>query len=100
MAGIHEVARQAGLKDEEAAEIFNAILARCFAGESVIIKGFGTFKVKRSKPRTITSSVLATGTAQVPAYERLAFHASAQARHELVDDKPKGAAKGTKRGGS
>lgn len=95
MAGIHEVARQAGLKDEEAAEVFNAILARCKAGEKVILKGFGSFQMKTTKARVIASPILEGGKATVPAYQRLAFKASAQTRNEVKGGKPKGAAKGT-----
>lgn len=95
MAGIHEVARQAGLKDEEAAEVFNAILARCKAGEKVILKGFGSFQMKTTKARVIASPILEGGKASVPAYQRLAFKASSQTRNEVKGGKAKGAAKGT-----
>jgi len=95
MAGIHEVAKQAGLKDEEASEVFNAILARCAAGEKVILKGFGSFQTKTTKARTIASPILEGGKATVPAYQRLTFKASSQTRKEVKGDKAKGAAKGT-----
>jgi len=91
MAGLHEIARAASLKDEQVSAVFDAILARTRNGEHVMIKGFGTFRTKRSESKIIKSSVLPDGEAVVPAYDRLTFKASVQTRTEV---KPSGKAKG------
>ncbi len=99
MAGLHEVARTAGVKDEEASGVFEAILAHCNAGERVTIKGFGTFTMVEYQSRVVRSPVLAHqgGIAEVPRYRRLKFKASKGARMAL--DSPSsdsdGKAKGT-----
>lgn len=46
MAGLSQVAKQAGVKEDDAKRIFEAINQACDAGEPVIIRGFGSFKKK------------------------------------------------------
>lgn len=100
MAGLHEVARTAGLKDEEAAGIFEAVLAHCNAGERVTIKGFGTFTMIEYQSRVVRSPVLAHqgGIAEVPRYRRLKFKASKGARMALDSEAPSSGANGKAKG--
>lgn len=51
MAGINEIAKQAGLKEEQARAVFSAV-ATLAADESVIVRGFGSFKTVTRKART------------------------------------------------
>jgi len=51
MAGIAEVARSAGIDTTGVKEVLEAI-KKIAASESVVIKGFGTFKMKTRKART------------------------------------------------
>lgn len=44
MAGLSQVAKQAGVKEDDAKRIFEAIGQACDAGEPVVIRGFGSFK--------------------------------------------------------
>lgn len=45
MAGIAEVAKQAGVKEEQAKAVFQAV-ETLSAKERVVIRGFGSFQVK------------------------------------------------------
>lgn len=70
MAGIADVAKFAKLKDEEVKAVFNALAIQAVQ-ESVIIKGFGTFKTvtraarnginpKTQEPLTIPAKTVLT----------------------------------------
>ena len=83
MAGLHEVARQAGVRDAEASAVFEALTTFLHQGQRVIIKGFGTFELKEYKSRTVTSPLLPDGKASVPRYKRIKFKASKMIRSAL-----------------
>lgn len=51
MAGIADVAKQAGIKEEQVKAVFQAV-ATLAANERVTIKGFGGFQVKETAART------------------------------------------------
>lgn len=61
MAGIHDVARKAGLKTEILAQVFEAILATVADGESARIKNFGTFERRKYKGRTLVTPAVNHG---------------------------------------
>lgn len=76
MAGTHDIARAAGLKDTEVHTVFATILEKVKNGERVLIKDFGTFQVKQVKERTITSPQIPSGSAVVPEHQVMKFKAS------------------------
>lgn len=78
MAGIHVIARAAGIKDPQAKSLFAAIIQQVMDPEvkRVFVKDFGTFYTKVRKARTIVSPQLLEGKAQVPARTVLMFRAS------------------------
>lgn len=51
MAGIADVAKQAGVKEADVKAVFQAV-ATLAADERVTVKGFGTFKFKTRAART------------------------------------------------
>jgi nucleoid DNA-binding protein len=82
MAGIHEVARAAGITDAQARTLFGAILDFVSKDDAngkpnrVFIKGFGTFRRATMKARTIHSPQIPDGVAHVPQQDVLRFKAS------------------------
>lgn len=74
MAGIADVAKQAGIKVDEVKAAFTAV-ATLAADERVTIKGFGSFQFKTKAARTAKNPK--TGEAvQVPEKIVLAFKAA------------------------
>jgi len=76
MAGTHDIARDAGMKDTEIKNVFNAIIARVKAGERVLIKDFGTFENKHVKERMIKSPQIPNGEAKVEAHNVVKYRPS------------------------
>ncbi len=74
MAGLNDVAKAAGIKPEVLKSVVEAIQAVA-ATESVVIKGFGTFKTVTRAARSGRNPQ--TGAAiQIPAKTALTFKAS------------------------
>ena len=84
MAGIHEIAKAAGLKAVDVTDVFEAVFQLVRAGESVRVAGFGTFDRKTFPGRTVTSPVINEGepTTFGKSY-RIAFRQSDQAKRRL-----------------
>jgi nucleoid DNA-binding protein len=82
MSGIHDIARKAGLKDTQVQSVFAAVLELVNGVDGndkplrVQVKGFGSFACSTLAARTISSPVLAAGTAEVPQRQVLRFKAS------------------------
>lgn len=94
MAGIHEIAKAAGLKADVVTDVFEAVFQLVRSGESVRIAGFGSFDRKTFPGRTVTSPVINEGepTTFGPSY-RIAFRQSDQAKHRLNISRKKREAK-------
>lgn len=84
MAGIHEIAKAAGLKATDVTDVFEAVFQLVRAGESVRIAGFGSFDRKTFPGRTVTSPVINEGEPITfgKSY-RIAFRQSDQAKRRL-----------------
>lgn len=84
MSGIQDVAREAGLKPEIVANLFEAILASVSRGEKVRIKGIGTFERKLYKGRTLVTPAVNEGKAiKYPDSYVLKFHQSQLAKRRI-----------------
>jgi len=73
MAGTHDIARDAGMKDTEVKTVLNAILGRVKNGERVVLKDFGSFEQKHVKERMIKSPQIPNGEAKVEAHDVMKF---------------------------
>lgn len=84
MAGIHEIAKAAGLKASDVTDVFEAVFQLVRSGESVRIAGFGSFDRKTFPGRTVTSPVINEGEPITfgKSY-RIAFRQSDQAKRRL-----------------
>lgn len=84
MAGIHEIAKAAGLKATDVTDVFEAVFQLVRSGESVRIAGFGSFDRKTFPGRTVTSPVINEGEPITfgKSY-RIAFRQSDQAKRRL-----------------
>lgn len=76
MAGINDIAKVAGVKEEQVKAVMDAIKA---SPESVIIKGFGTFKTVTKAARTARNPQSGE-TILVPAKVVLTFKAAKPAK--------------------
>lgn len=97
MAGQHDIAREAGLKDENVQAVAQAIIETLRKGgpkEKVFIKGFGTFAIKTQAERTIKSPQIPGGESHVPARQVLKFKASPQLK-DILNAATKGKGTGT-----
>ncbi len=74
MAGIAEVAKQAGVKEEQAKAVFQAV-ETLSAKERVVIRGFGSFQVKTLAARAGINPKTQEPI-QIPAKDVLKFKAS------------------------
>src|SRR6478752_10866572 len=84
MSGIQDVAREAGLKPEIVANLFEAILASVSRGEKVRIKGIGTFERKLYKGRTLVTPAVNEGEPiKYPDSFVLKFHQSQLAKRRI-----------------
>jgi nucleoid DNA-binding protein len=84
MSGIQDVAREAGLKPELVANIFEAILHAVSRGEKVRIKGIGTFERKLYKGRTLVTPAVNDGDPiKYPDSYVLKFHQSQLAKRRI-----------------
>lgn len=94
MAGIHEIAKAAGLKADVVTDVFEAVFQLVKSGESVRVVGFGSFDKKTSPGRTVESPVINEG-APVTFGEsfRIAFRQSDQAKRRLNMSRKKREAK-------
>jgi nucleoid DNA-binding protein len=61
MPGIHDVAREAGVRTDILSNVFEAILAAITRGEAVRIKNFGTFERRKYKGRTLVTPAVNAG---------------------------------------
>lgn len=84
MAGIHDIAKAAGLKASDVTDVFEAVFQLVRSGESVRIVGFGCFDRKSFPGRTVTSPVINEGEPITfgKSY-RIAFRQSDQAKLRL-----------------
>lgn len=83
MAGIHKMARAAGIKDSQAYALFSAILEEVKQGRRVLIKDFGSFFQSKRQARTIYSPQIPGGQADVPERTLIRFRASPATRAVL-----------------
>jgi len=94
MAGIHEIARAAGLKADVVTDVFEAVFQLVRSGESVRIAGFGSFDRKTFPGRTVQSPVINDGTPTTFGESwRMAFRQSDQAKRRLNMSRKKREAK-------
>jgi len=96
MSGLVEVAKEAGLKPDVVANVFETILSMAANGELVRIKGFGTFQRRSYKGRTlVTPAVNGGNPITYPDSFVLKFHQSglAKRRINIVAKKAEKAAK-------
>lgn len=94
MAGIHEIAKAAGLKAEVVTDVFEAVFQLVKSGESVRVSGFGSFDRKTFPGRTVQSPVINDG--EPTKFEdsfRIAFRQSDQAKRRLNMSRKKREAK-------
>jgi nucleoid DNA-binding protein len=98
MAGIHEIAKAAGLKADVVTDVFEAVFQLVRSGESVRIAGFGSFDKKTFPGRTVKSPVINEG-APITFGEsfRIAFKQSDQAKRRLNMSRKKREAKRAER---
>jgi nucleoid DNA-binding protein len=84
MAGIHEIAKAAGIKPDVVTDIFEAVFQLVRSGELVRVSGFGSFERKTFPGRTVKSPVINEGepTTFGESY-RMAFRQSDQAKRRL-----------------
>lgn len=80
MAGVHDLARLTGLTDQQVSDIFDGILNLIRNGERVIIRDFGSFFEITQKQRTVISSAIKGGRANVPEARVLRFKPSQSTR--------------------
>jgi nucleoid DNA-binding protein len=96
MASLNDVAREAGanpikcgscFKSNDTSKVlsalFGVILKRVAAGEVVRIAGFGVFRARKFKGRTLHSPILETGEISFPDSLVLRFHQSVVAKRRL-----------------
>ncbi len=96
MSGLVEVAKESGLKPEVVANVFETILSMAANGEDVRIKGFGTFRRRSYKGRTLVTPAVNNGEPiTYPDSFVLKFHQStlAKRRINIVAKKAEQAAK-------
>ncbi len=94
MAGLNEIAKESGMGSKDGMDCLNRlwkiIIQRCAAGETVYIKGFGTFKAKLYPGRTVKSPLLKHGEIDFADSWNIKFHQSKTAKATLNDlRKPK-----------
>jgi nucleoid DNA-binding protein len=75
MAGITDVAKQAGISEEAVKNVFGAMKKLTDKGEQVQIRGFGTFKVKTRAAR-VSQNPRTQEPVNVPAKNVLTFKPS------------------------
>jgi nucleoid DNA-binding protein len=93
MSGIHGVAKQAEIKDEQARTLFASILQQVKGGNRVYVKDFGSFFPVTRAARTITSPQIPGGSADVPERKVIRFRPSPATKAVLNGGKHKVAAK-------
>jgi len=77
MAGIPEVAKGASVSEDVVKAVFDSVLSNSIKGGTVMIKGFGTFKVKERPARECFNPQNPKQKVSVPAKNVLVFHQSA-----------------------
>ena len=84
MAGIHEIAKTAGVKNDVVVDIFEAIFRLVKSGETVRIVGFGSFEKKKFPGRTLSSPVINDGEPTTfGSTSRMSFRQSNQVKRRL-----------------
>lgn len=108
MAGFIDVAKEVGLSpvvtpdgekvstNDSFEQLWLAILDKLKTGESVAIRGFGTFNAKLLKGRKLQSPLLAGGVGEFSDRLVIRFHASPQAKAYINRAEKKAAKKGEK----
>jgi nucleoid DNA-binding protein len=119
MAGVPEIARKAGVKQNDVRAMFAAVADLTAEGERVQVANFGSFSLRVQKERTVRSPKIPGGEATVPERNVIGFRMSKKLRNFWNDEgddggeeedpaeepepeeKPKkGAAKGAAKGGA
>jgi len=89
MAGIGDLAKDAGVKPAEAKKVFQALVIRTKSGEVVSIQGLGNFRVVDRKATRARNPK--TGEQfDVPPTKRMKFQASKTLRENLNPNLKKG----------
>jgi len=83
MAGTRDIEARAGLEPGKLDEVVNAILERLLRGETVQIRGFGTFRLVETSARKVEHGVFADRPANRPAGVSVRFKASKTLRANL-----------------
>lgn len=83
MAGLHDVARAAGVKAQVVEDVFEQIFKFVQNDESVRINGFGSFRRSLFRGRKISAPVIPGGEATFPDSYVLRFKQSAHAKKRL-----------------
>ena len=76
MAGVHDIAKAAETSDDVVRKVFDAITDAAQKGGNVVIKNFGTFKVKHKKARECHNPQKPGEKIKVPAKDVLVFKQS------------------------
>jgi len=63
MAGINDIAKSVGVRNDVVRDIFESIFEHIKEGESVTVMGFGVFERKIHKGRTVVSEIINDGVA-------------------------------------
>lgn len=98
MAGIQDIARGAGVKNDVVIDVFEQVLQMVKGGQRVRVIGFGTFERKTFPGRKLQTPAINDGKPfRFPDSFRLAFKQSQQAKRRLnkkrKKKKPEAAAK-------
>jgi nucleoid DNA-binding protein len=84
MSGTIEIAKRAGLDVGIVEKVFDTIRTEVSDGEAVKIRGFGTFKRRKTPARKLATPIINGGKpVEVPAGFCLAFHQSTQVKDFL-----------------
>lgn len=87
MAGVKELARNAGVRADKAQDLFQALLTMLGSGEyrRITIKGFGTFRLVPVRSRVLSTPIVADGAPiQTSAGHTIRFNPSDNAKARVT----------------